>query len=354
MEPDGIFMTTRTHQHSISQVSGAPIPGSTSSVIKPQALKRGDTVGIVAPSSPVFEPGDIEFTIKWLGKLGLKYKSGKHLTDSWGDLAGSDEARLEDLHALWADPEIKAILPIRGGNGSVRLLSELDFDLIKKNPKIIAGFSDITGLLIPIHQKTRLITFHGPTAGSFYKSAYSYGYYQKAIMQTKPIGLVTDPEPREPWKPEYPPGRLVIARGKGRGRLIGGCMTLIRQLEPTDFAIQTAGKLVFLEDVQEEPHSIDRMLSQLLLAGKLKDAAGILIGECAHCRPGHSGRNVIPLSYSVERVLTELLGGLGIPVVYGWRIGHGAEQLTLPIGAMASLEASDRGVRLKIEESATV
>lgn len=347
-------MTTTATDDTPPQGSGESLSRQSPEIIKPPVLKRGDTVGIVAPSTPPFEPGDIQFTYRWLEKLGLKYKAGKHISDSWGDMAGSDDARLEDLHNLWADPEVKAILPIRGGNGAVRLLPRLDFDLVKSNPKIFVGFSDITGLLIPIHQKTGLITFHGPTAGSFYKSRYTYSYYRKAIMCAQPIGFVSDPEPREPWKPEYPPGRLVIARGRARGRLIGGCMTLIRQLAGTDYEIQTAGRLVFLEDVGEEPHNLDRILSQLLLCGKLKDAAGILVGECASCRPGDSGRSAIALSYSVERVLTERLGGLGIPVVYGWRLGHGAEQFTLPIGAMATLEASDRNVRLKIEESATV
>jgi muramoyltetrapeptide carboxypeptidase len=322
-------------------------------LVKPPVLKKGATVAIIAPSTPPFEPGDIEFTYKWLTKLGLKYKVGKHVFDRWGDCAGSDQNRLEDFHHAWSDPEVDAILPIRGGNGSVRLLPALDFDLIARSPKIFMGYSDITGLLIPIHQRTGLVTFHGP-ACSFYKSGYTHHYFQKSLMQTKPVGYVTDPDPKEPWKPEYPSTRLVIAEGKARGRLIGGCMTLIRQLNGTPFEIQTAGRIVFLEDVQEEPHNIDRMLTQLLLAGKLKDAAGIVVGECVKCRPGDSGRNALALSYSLEHVLRDRLGGLGIPVVYGLRFGHGAEQFTLPLGVMAHLDASAQGVRLKIEESATV
>lgn len=322
-------------------------------LVKPAVLRKGAIVAIVAPSTPPFEPDDIEFTYKWLTKLGLKYKVGKHVFDRWGDCAGTDQQRLEDFHRAWADPEVDAVLPIRGGNGAARLLPELDFDLIASNPKIFMGYSDITGLLIPIHQRTGLVTFHGP-ACSFYKSGYTHHYFQKSLMQTKPIGYITDPDPKEPWKPEYPPTRLVIAEGKARGRLVGGCMTLIRQLNGTPFEIQTAGKIVFLEDVQEEPHSIDRMLTQLLLAGKLKDAAGIAVGECVKCRPGDSGRNALPLSYSVEHVLRERLGGLGIPVVYGLRFGHGTEQFTLPLGVMASLEVSRQGVRFKIEEAATV
>ncbi|MGH9552218.1 MAG: S66 peptidase family protein, partial [Terriglobales bacterium] len=130
-------------------------------ILKPRALRKGDTVGIVAPSSAPFEEGHSEFTYRWLKELGLKYKVAPHCFDSYSDYAGRDEDRVKDLHDMWADPEVQAILPIRGGNGSVRLLPMLDFELIKKHPKVFIGFSDITGLLIPIHQRTGLITFHG-------------------------------------------------------------------------------------------------------------------------------------------------------------------------------------------------
>src|SRR5262249_3067358 len=156
----------------------------------------------------------------------------------------------------------------RGGNGSVRLLDKLDFALIKKHPKIIIGYSDITGLIIPIHQATGLITFHGPTAGSFFESPYTYNNFVKAVMQPKPIGLIADPPAKEAWNPDYPPCRLVIAEGKARGPLTGGCLSLVRQLMGTPWEIDTRNKILFLEDFEEEPHNIDRMLTQLELAGK--------------------------------------------------------------------------------------
>ncbi|MBI4532556.1 MAG: LD-carboxypeptidase [Candidatus Melainabacteria bacterium] len=322
--------------------------------IKPKALRPGDTVGIVAPSTPPFEPSALEFACQWLGKLGLKYKIGKHVFDSWGDLAGVDEARLADLHEMWADPEISAIIPVRGGNGSVRLLPKLDFKLISTNPKILVGYSDITGLLIPIQQATGLITFHGPMLNSFFESRYTHRHFRKALMQPKPLGVISDPSPKDIWSPQYPPARLVIKEGVAHGPLIGGCMTLIRQLMGTSFEIETSGKIVFLEDLEEEPHNIDRMLSQLLLAGKFQQAAGIIIADCIDCRPGSSKRNVLTLNSSLEHVVRERLGNLGIPIVYGMRLGHGAQKPTLPLGVMASLIASRDKVDLKIEESATV
>lgn len=326
----------------------------TARLVRPRALKRGSTVGIVAPASPPFEEGDLEFTFQWLKKLGLRWKVGKHVVDRLGDLAGSDSARVDDFHRMWQDPDVDLIMPIRGGNGSVRLLDKLDFDLIAKNPKILIGYSDITGLLIPIHQQTGLVTFHGPTAGSFFESPYTYHYFEKAMMQTKPLGLIADPTPKDVWNPDYPPARLVIAEGRARGRLTGGCLSLIRQLMGTPWEIDTKNRILFVEDYEEEPHNLDRMLTQLELAGKIDDAAGIIVGECANCRPGDSRRNRIALNYSVERMLKERFAGFRKPVVYGLRLGHSREKFIMPLGVLAYLRADAKGtVTLKIEEPAT-
>jgi muramoyltetrapeptide carboxypeptidase len=318
--------------------------------VKAKALKKGDTVGIVSPASFPFEEGDIESAFQWLRKLGLKWKVGDHVTDHYSDMAGSDRDRLADFHKMWADPEVAAIMPVRGGNGAVRLLPHLDFELIKNNPKVIMGFSDVTGLLIPIHQITGLIAFHGPLLCSFYESPYTFNNFQKAVMNTRPIGLVNEPPPGTPWGSQYANSRIPIAQGKARGRLTGGNLTVIRQLMGTPYEIDTEKKIVFLEDVSEEPFSIDRMLTQLLLANKLQQAAAILVGECVNCRPGDSGRRTIPLNHSVERIVRDRLGSLGIPVVYGMHFGHSKEKFILPLGAYASLEVTADGARLEIEE----
>jgi len=335
--------------------TGDTTVGSTArKVIRPRALKKGSMVGIVAPASPPFDEGDLDFTFQWLKKLGLRWKLGKHVTDRLGDLAGTDEDRVKDLHDMWADPDISAILPARGGNGCVRLLDKIDFKLIAKHPKILIGYSDITGLLIPIHQETGLVTFHGATAGSFFESPYTYRYFELALMHPKPLGLISDPTPKDAWDPEYPPARMVISEGKARGQLIGGCLSLIRQLMGTPWEIDTRGKILFFEDFEEEPHNIDRMITQLQLAGKLDDAAGIIIGECASCRPGDSKRNRIALNFSVERMLREKFADFGKPVVYGMRLGHSREKFTLPLGVVAYLRADKSGaVTLRIEEPAT-
>jgi muramoyltetrapeptide carboxypeptidase len=327
----------------------APAPAP---LVKPRALRRGDTIGIIAPSSPLFEEGEIEFAFQWLNKIGLKYKIGKHVFKTYSEYAGEDEARAEDFHTIWSDPDVDAVVPLRGGNGAARLLPLIDFDLIRSKPKLLVGYSDITALHVPIHQRTGLITFYGPMAASFFKSSYSYHYFMKAVMSTRAIGMITDPVPNEVWNPVYPPTRMIIAEGKARGRLNGGCLTLLRQLEGTPYALDTRGKILFLEDLEEEPHAIDRILSQLLLADKLQQAAGILIAECVSCKPGESNRNALSLNHSVEQILRERLSCLGIPVVYGLRFGHGKDQFTVPYGVTAVLEARKSKVRLRLEDSA--
>lgn len=322
--------------------------------IKPSVLKPGQTVGIIAPASPLFEEGQLQFVLHWLESLGLKYKLGQHIFAHHSDYAGTDAERIEDLHTAWRDPEVAAVLPIRGGNGAARLLPAIDFDLIAQHPKVFVGCSDITALLIAIYQKSNLVTFHGPTARTIFESAYTFHNFRHAVMSTMPLGQIRDPLKQTVWLPKYPPPRLVIATGACRGPLTGGSLTLIRQLMGTPYEIETAGHLLFLEDVGEEPYSIDSMLCQLLLAGKLQKAVGIIFGESIGCTPGHSRRHVLPLNASVERVLRERLNDLGIPVVYGLRLGHGDEKLTLPIGINASLNVGDEYVTFEIEDSGVI
>lgn len=320
--------------------------------IKPRVLKKGDTVGIVTPASAPFEPGMLKFAVDWLSSKGLKYKLGPNAFKSYSSYAGSDAARAEDMNAVWADEQVAAVLPFRGGAGASRILPDLDFALFASQPKIICGFSDITALLLAIHQKSGLVTFHGPTLNLIFDSAYTESYFHKAVMTTQAVGLITDPPVEDPWGIDYPPPRMVICEGKAKGRLTGGCMTLIRGLMGTPWEIETENRIVFLEDVEEEPHSIDRMLTQLLLAGKLDKAAGLIIGDCAGCRPGGSKRNVLPLNMPLETILRERLGHLDIPVVYGLKLGHTVDKVTLPLGVTASLSATASGVRFKLEEAA--
>ncbi len=299
-------------------------------IIKPKRLKKGDTVALIAPASGV-EPEEFEKALQNLGDLGFKTKIGKNARARNGFLAGTDKERLADLHQAFADVEVKAIWCVRGGYGAGRLLPALDFNLIKKNPKILIGYSDITALHTAIHQNTGLVTFHGPTGAA------TFSDYAKNHL----INTLTNPS--APYRVELSPDNVVkesnlfktetIFRGKCRGRLIGGNLSLLSALAGTPFGLRnTQGRILFTEDVGEQPYRIDRMLTQLRQSIDLRRLAGIALGIFEDCNPKAAG------SQSLIDVLKDRLGDLGIPVVYGLSFGHIRDQFTLPIGIQAELD----------------
>ncbi len=319
-----------------------------SNVLKPRVLKQGDTVGLITPSTFVSDPDDIETAARTMDYFGLKVKWGKNVKKRTGYLGGSIEERVSDLHAMFADPQVKGIFCIRGGYGSAQLLPAIDYDLIRRNPKIFIGYSDITALHLAIGKKTGLVTFHGPVALSGF-SDYTQKFYKKALFEATPIGSVTNPLETNKLRPKH---KLRTVRpGTARGRLVGGNLTLIATTMGSPYEIETAGRILFVEDVGEEPYSMDRMLTQLRIAGKLEKAAGIVFGECAGCTSNKYDPSFTN-SFTLGEVVDEILGKLKIPVLSGLTIGHTEDQLTLPEGVIAFLDA-DKG-ELVIEESATI
>ena len=312
--------------------------------LKPRALKRGDTVALICPSSRPFNPGKIAQSQRWLESEGFRVIVGQHVLERYGNFAGTDDQRLEDFHAAWANPEVKAVICERGGSGASRLLPRIDYDLIRANPKLFIGYSDITALHLAIHQQTGLITLHGPVAMDARSTRYSYDNWIKALTSTEPLGAIPDPVSDSPFPPVYPSYRMVIRAGKASGRLIGGNLTLIMETMGTPYEIDPAGKLLFLEDLSEQPHQYDAYFTQLRQAGKLHAAAGIIVGHCASSEP----RGTFLSNFSLEELIEQHLGDLGIPVLYGVRLGHTPDQCTLPIGAQATLD----GDQLIIEEAA--
>ena len=319
----------------------------TSALIKPRVLHAGDAVGLITPSTYVSDPDALATAARTMEFFGLKPKWGKNVKKKNGYLGGSIEERVSDLHEMFSDPAIKGIVCIRGGYGSAQLLPAIDFDLIRKNPKIFIGYSDITALHLAIQKKAGLVTFHGPVALSGF-SSFTQKYYRKALFEAAPIGLITNPTEANPLRPQHT--TRTVRPGIARGPLIGGNLTLISTTMGTPYEIETAGRILFIEDVGEEPYSMDRMLTQLRLAGKLDSAAGIIFGECSGCRPRkfEAGfENTLTLGEAVD----EILGKLKIPVLAGLTFGHTDDQVTLPEGVMARLDA-DKGT-LTIEEAAT-
>jgi muramoyltetrapeptide carboxypeptidase len=326
--------------YSISALAAAQ-SGGASKLLVPKALKPGDTVGLITPSSYVSDPDELAFAKRFCEFFELKWKLGKNVGQRYGYLAGTAQQRVDDLHAMFSDPGISGVFCIRGGYGSAQMLDKLDYDLIRRNPKVFLGYSDITALHVAIGRRSGLVTFHGPVSLS-HLTDWSQQHLRGAIFATKPIGRVTNPPESNPLRAGHT--MRTVHGGTARGRLAGGNLTLLSTTLGTPYEIDATGKILLMEDIGEDIYRIDRMFTQLRLAGKLKSAAGIVVGECKDCPPpGHDS------AYSLGEVIDYLLGDLNIPVLYGLSFGHTIDQVTLPLGAMATLDADQQ--TLTVEEA---
>ena len=313
-------------------------------IIKPRRLREGATVALIAPSSPVSEE-KLAKGIENLTQLGFKIVEGKSLRSRNGYLAGTDAERIADLHWAFQNPEIEAVWCIRGGYGAARLLPDLDYTLIREHPKPLIGYSDITALHLAIHQRTGLVTFHGPVAASDFPED-TLRYFHSALMETNaPFEIRASVADTVMEPPEYHP--FVITGGQAKGTLTGGNLALLSSMVGTEFAPIFKNKIVFIEDVGEQPYRLDRMLTQLLQGTDLMEAAGIVLGVFNDCQPKSD-----TFSLSLEDALRDRLGGMGIPVVYGIPFGHVTHQATFPYGIAAKLDANQ--MVLSILESAVV
>jgi len=318
-------------------------------IIKPRKLNPGDTVGLITPASPLFEAHQVIIeAVEKMKNLGYQVKLGKHVYKKWGYLAGSDEERLEDIHMMFTDPAVKAIIAIRGGYGTGRLLKNLDYDLIKNNPKIIHGYSDMTSLLIGIHQMTGLVTFHGPVATSTYTD-YTKKYFYKALSQPEPIGEIED----APYEANLQTSNRVwtINDGVGNGKITGGNLTLIASQMGTPYEIDTKDKILFIEEVGEEPQVLDRYLTQLDNAGKLEVCKGIVFDRMKSVHPDDFKSSYYS-TLSKEEIITDRIKRYKIPACIGLSLGHIANKPTLPLGVQCRLNA-DEG-RITVLENAVV
>jgi muramoyltetrapeptide carboxypeptidase len=326
-------------------------PGRSSwdaSLIRPRALRAGDTIGLITPATYVPDPDNLAQAERTLRFFGLRMKMGKHAGRRMGDYQRSIQERLDDLHEMFSDREVSAVFCIRGGYGSMHLLDKIDYDLIRRNPKIFLGYSDITVMHLAILKRSRLVTFHGPMMLAGF-TGYTQSHFRRALFETKPLGVLTNPPDENQLRPAHPLRR--VRGGQGTGELTGGNLTLISTTLGTPFEIETRGKILFLEDVDEEPHRVDRMLTQLRLAGKFEGVRGIIFGECANCRPSDYKPSSVSV-YSLGEILDNIFGSLNVPVLSGLTIGHTSDQLTLPLGVQATLDA-DKGT-LEIKEPAVV
>jgi muramoyltetrapeptide carboxypeptidase len=318
------------------------INAATPTVIKPKRLSPVDTVGLVLPATAAFEADEIQFAKEQMEAIGFKVVIGKHAFDKWGYFAGHDRDRADDINQMFADDQVDAVVCYTGGWGSPRVLPYLDYDLIKRKPKVLIGYSDITALLNAVHKKTGLITFHGPVGGSTF-DPFTLDNFRKVVMTAEPAGLLPTPSKKPNELIDRTNRILKIAPGKATGPLIGGNLTMIATLMGTPWQPDTTGAIVFLEDVHEEPYRIDRMLTTLALGNMFDKAAGIVFGRCSDC--GIKGP-----SFSLEEILRDRFGGLAVPAISGLSFGHIEQKLVLPIGARATLDAD--GGTVRVEEAA--
>lgn len=308
--------------------------------LKAPRLRRGDCIGLVSPASAPSSQEKIDKGVRYLEGLGYHVKVGRHVMDEHGYLAGSDQHRAEDFNAMVRDPAVRAIIAIRGGYGTPRILHLIDYAAVRKTPKIIVGYSDITALQLALYRKTGLITFSGPMAGvEMWDSIdpFTEEHFWQMVTSTKKAGVMKNP-PGEPI--------VGVNPGRARGVLLGGNLSLLMSLMATPYAPSFHSAILLAEDVDEAPHRVDRMFTQLFHAGILRNIAGLLLGKFTDCVPSDPSRPHL----TIDEVLKQMLLNVRCPVLVNVQYGHIPKKLTLPIGVLASLDS--RTGRLTLLEGA--
>jgi muramoyltetrapeptide carboxypeptidase len=307
---------------------------------KPARLREGDTVGIVAPASSWESRSELLRGVAGLEAWGLKVKLGAHVNDRHGYMAGRDEDRAADLHAALADPDVRAIVCLQGGYGTPRLIPLLDQEAFGANPKAICGYSDLTTLHLAAQRWGNVISFYSNGAtgvGAAEVTDFSKASLKRALFSDEPYGPI-GPNPDDPWV------RTVVG-GRATGRLAGGCAGLLSSAIGTRLQPDFHGRIVILEEIENEGYILDGILTQLRNAGVFEGAVGIVVGDIKAKWSGGIAE------LSAEDIVEEVLGPLGLPLIFGLPIGHNKHHATVPLGALATLDA-DAG-SLVVEEVVT-
>jgi len=304
------------------------------STLLPMPLQWGDTVGLISPSAATAERIQFQFAKEALEALGFIVKPGANLEKRRGHLAGTDEERAADLNGMFADREVKAVICIRGGSGAARILPLINYESIKQNPKPILGYSDITAIHNAIYTKTGLITFHGPNGtgswNSFNVRQFEEVFFKQSLLKYENEKIKGD-------ELIVKNNRIqTINGGKSEGVIVGGNLTVLTALAGSGYLPDFNGKILFLEDVGEEPYKVDRMMSTLKLMGALNNLKGFIFGQCTDCNPtGGYG------ALTLDDIFDDYIVPLNIPAYRGAMIGHVPKQFIVPIGARVSMDADE-------------
>jgi muramoyltetrapeptide carboxypeptidase len=311
--------------------------------IKPRRLNHGDTIGIVAPASAPPDPKAIDLSVEVLKKLGFVPKLAKNVRKRWGFLAGTDRERASDLMSMFSDRKVDAIICVRGGYGTARLLPFLDYATIRQNPKIFIGYSDITSLHCAFLKKSNLISFHGPMLNSdFIKKGFpefTLESFLRTLMHPEPAGSIRFGGVVDAKTGGHKETPSAIRAGRASGELIGGNISILCASLGTPYQPSFKSKLLFLEDLDEVPYRFDRMLTQLLNAGLLQQVVGVAVGVNANCFDPKA-KHCKEYRQTMHDVMVERLGPLKVPVVENLPFGHIVINATLPVGARATLDGN--------------
>lgn len=313
-------------------------------LVKPKKLKKGDVIGIISPASLPQDLSKIEKGVNYLEKLGYRVEVGQNVGKSYGYLAGTDEERLEDLHSMFKNKAVNAIINVRGGYGSGRLLDKIDYSLIKRNPKIFVGYSDITALQMAFMKKIGLVTFAGPMlAVDFWKDEvdpFTEEFFWNMVTSTKKIGKLQNPDDENFY---------TLTKGRGEGPILGGNLALLNSLIGTPYQPVLKNSVILIEEIGEEPYRVDRLFYQLKYATNgFKDINGIIIGRFVDCYI----KDKDSPSLTLNDVISDYFGQLKIPVIYNVKHGHIEQNLTIPWGLKTKVNASRNFI--EIGESAVV
>lgn len=326
---DGTFPTHNDHSHASSMT-----------IMKPPRLEKGDLIGLISPASAPSSSDKIEKAVVYLERLGYRVTVGKHAMSQHGYLAGKDEDRAGDFNEMLRHRRVRAIFTIRGGYGTPRLLTMIDYRAAKRDPKIIVGYSDLTALQLALYKKIGLVTFSGPMAGVEMCTSidpFTEESFWRVITSRTKIGALKNPE-NEPL--------ITIKSGKASGRLVGGNLSLLLSLFGTPYQPSLNKSILVVEDVDEAPHRVDRMFTQLRNAGIFKQISGLVLGKFTDCVPSDPSKPHL----TIEQVLEEATQTIKHPTLANLQYGHIPRKLTLPWGLRTRVDSS-RGM-IEVTESA--
>jgi len=308
-----------------------------STILKSKALTAGSTIGIISPASRPLDEEKYRNGILYLRDCGYQVVESNQVLDSYGYLAGSDQVRADNFNAMFRDPQIDAVFCSRGGYGTPRIIDAIDYDVIRKNPKLFVGYSDITALNLAIWKKASLVTFSGPmVAVEMGKGIqpFTEAWFWKLLTSPVQNVLLSNP-PDSPVR--------IIRPGQASGRLLGGCLSLINAVLGSAYCPNFQESILFIEDIEEEPYRIDRYLAQLKLAGIFKQISGLVIGQFVDCVPSEPEKPHL----TIDQIIEDFVRDLNIPIIANFAYGHVPIKHTMPIGIEVELNTGKGGLIMK-------